>query len=153
MVVDSGAMSADSPAVATTVESPSSWTKQRTRWSTWPVKAWMAPDLIESTVDLPMTFWGGTSSTLRIQAERPTGAGELCCRPLGHGDDAPVVDEVVVLGVVVVGAEQADHGLRVADVDGEQHRGWSYSRSRAMSRTGAEWVSAPTEMRPAPAAA
>ena len=39
---------------------------------------------------------------------------QLVGRPLGHGGDAPVVDELAV-------GEQADDGLGVAAVDGEQH--------------------------------
>ena len=40
--------------------------------------------------------------------------------------------------------EQAEHGVGVADVDGEQHQQPPPAGRSAMSRTGAEWVSAPT---------
>ena len=58
-------------------------------------------------------------------------------------------------------AEEADHGLGVADVDGKQHhrppirpRPGPYRQGRARCRgAGAEWVRAPTEIRSAPAAA
>ena len=43
---------------------------------------------------------------------------ELVGGALGVGRDAPVVDELVA-GVAV--AVEPDHGLGVADVDGEQH--------------------------------
>ena len=57
-------------------------------------------------------------------------------------------------GGIVAGAEreQADDGLGVPHVDGQQH-GQSSTRSSPRSRTGAEWVMAPTEIRSAPAAA
>ena len=57
-------------------------------------------------------------------------------------------------GGIVAGAEgeETDHRLGVADVDGEQHV-QSSTASRPRSNTGAEWVSAPTDNRSAPAAA
>ena len=55
-------------------------------------------------------------------------------------------------------ANRPDHGLGVAHVDGEQHGqpfppATTAGRSNPRSSTGAEWVSAPTDIRSAPAAA
>ena len=95
--------------------------------------------------------------------------GVLVGGALGHRGQAPVVGQagrlVAVAGTGAVGrlggvvGEQTDDGLGVADVDGEQHgqpfrrRRDPARRSNPRSRTGAEWVRAPTEMRSAPAAA
>jgi hypothetical protein len=74
---------------------------------------------------------------------------EFVGRALGIGCDAPVVGQRRVV-------EHPDERLGVSDVDGEQHQvpagmlGWM---SKAMSRAGAEWVSAPTDTKSAPAAA
>ena len=58
---------------------------------------------------------------------------------------------------VMIHPEEADHGLGVPDVDGQQHQDPSgvVSRTRSSPRSsrGEEWVSAPTLSRSTPAAA
>ena len=76
---------------------------------------------------------------------------ELVGRALGDGGDAPVVDQLAVV-------EEADDGLGVAAVDGEQHGSASFGatigrRSKAMSSAGADCVITLVEMRSAPASA
>ena len=64
---------------------------------------------------------------------------ELVGGAAGVGGDPPVLDDLLAV-------EQAEDGVGVADVDGEQHAGIyaAARRSRPMSRIGEEWVSAPT---------
>ena len=63
---------------------------------------------------------------------------ELVGGAAGVGGDPPVLDDVLAV-------EQAEDGVGVADVDGQQHRDYSAARrSRPMSRIGEEWVRAPT---------
>src|SRR5262249_35224401 len=77
---------------------------------------------------------------------------ELVGGPIGGGGDAPVVDQLAF-------GEQADDGLGVPAVDGEQHGqpspGFSASRrrSKAMSSAGADCVITLVEIRSAPASA
>ncbi len=99
---------------------------------------------------IPVTVSAGSrpcnwSSWLELQ-------GELVGRAVGDGRHPPVVEQLpTAAGGAVAGGEQADDGLGVAHVDGDQHV--ASPTSSPMSRTGAEWVRAPTEIRSAPAAA
>lgn len=73
--------------------------------------------------------------------------GQFVGGAAGVGGDAPVLDDLLPV-------EQAEDGVRVAYVDGEQHGDYSAARrSRPMSRIGDEWVSAPTARKSTPVAA
>ena len=81
MYLDSGVISSASPPVETMVHSPSSSWMRSHKPSTWAAKPYTAPDWMHSTVVLPSTLRGSTSSTARRAAARPTRASMLMPMP------------------------------------------------------------------------
>src|SRR5437899_2240233 len=117
MLWQCGAITSARPPVATTVAlPPSSFCMRSTMPSTWAAVPNRIPDWMLSTVFFPMIERGSSSSTRsRRELEAPTDhESELGAGSCALSGDPPVPRELSTL-------EQSQDGLRVPDVDGEEH--------------------------------